>query len=213
MSNILKFAERQIGDAGDLALCVGWIARRWFARDLSQHPAEPPWYRSLGITAVWLSVAAIYAAGLIALFWSPFEFVWDVGFAKQRWEDFFRTPFAALYYGSEFHATEQVLRKVLFFAPLGALFAHAAAQFANWRLRRALLTVLFAGSIALAMGIEVGQLFLPAHLSDFTDVLLCTAGTAMGLAIASRILRGKTQSCNQAVTQRVGGRDDAEGIL
>src|SRR5439155_22366052 len=38
IEHILKFAERQVGDAGDLALCVGWIARRWRSLLESKEP-------------------------------------------------------------------------------------------------------------------------------------------------------------------------------
>jgi len=208
-----RFADTtDIVTAATGAAAGGWLMRRWYAEDLAQRPVEPGRFRDMGIAAAWLSAAVLYAAGLIALFWSPFEFVWDLDFAKQRWQEFFRTPFAALYLGSEFHATEEVLRKVLFFAPLGVLFALAAAQFADWRLRRAVLMVLFAASVALAMGIEVGQLFLPARLPDFTDVLLCAIGAALGMGIGSRILKGRAQTWNQTVTHRLGGRADGAGI-
>jgi glycopeptide antibiotics resistance protein len=95
---------------------------------------------------------------------------------------------------------------LLFFAPLGLILSQAAAQFADWRVRRFLLAVLFAASVALAMAIELGQLFLPTHYPDFTDVLLCAAGAGLGMALGSRILKGITQSQNQAIAQRAGSR-------
>jgi VanZ family protein len=143
---------------------------------------------------VWTSAAILYAAMLMVIFWSPFQFIWDVELARQRWADFFRTPFEALYWGSEFHAVQQVLRKILFFAPLGGLMAQAVAHVANRGLRRLFLCTMLSAGVAFAIGIELGQLFLPASVPDATDVLLCSAGVVLGMTIHIRVFNGIAQN-------------------
>ncbi len=185
----------------------GWIMGRWAGAGAPVPvTSESGRFRKLWRGVTWLSGAFLYGAVLTAVFWSPYEFVWDVDLAKQRWAEFFRTPFEALYWGSEFHAVQQVLRKLLFFAPLGAILTQVAAQVADYRLRRLLLALLLSTGVALALGIELGQLFLPEHVSDFTDVLLCSAGVALGMALCSRVLKRKIQSENPTFAHRLGDR-------
>jgi glycopeptide antibiotics resistance protein len=216
LASVIEFAQvlvySRIVDTTDIltqtlgAAAGAWWMGRWFAGTQSPAPACRRQFRGLAVAALWLIAAMFYSVAVTALFWSPLEFVWDVELARQRWAEFFRTPLTALYLGTEYNAVEQVLRKLLFFAPLGLILSQAAAQFADWRLRRFLLAVLFAASAALAMGIELGQLFQPSHVADFTDVLLCAAGAAFGMTLGARILKGITQSQNQPIAQRVGSR-------
>lgn len=193
---------------GTVGVTAGaWLTRRWFAEEISRAGVDVGRWRGVWTAAVWLGAAILYAATVIAIFWSPFEFVWDADMARQRWAEFFRAPFTALYAGSEFHATQEVLRKLLFFAPLGALLAQAIAHVAERRLRRCFLAVLFAGSVALAMGIELGQLFLPSHSADFTDVLLCAVGAALGMMLRGQIRKGEIHSYDQPIAQRLVVRE------
>ena len=133
----------------------------------------------------WACAALLYIGVLLVLFWNPFDFTLDRHLARSRWESFFRVPFAALYYGSEFHALQQVLRKLLLFAPLGALVSQMVAPL-RWPARPLAIGALFTCIFAVAMGIELGQLILPSHTADLTDALLCTIGATLGMAVALR---------------------------
>lgn len=136
---------------------------------------------------VYLSLALIYALFLAGVFWQPFDWVIERPFAEPRFQAFFRTPLAAMYAGSDFNAVTQLLRKTLFFAPLGALFAFSLKNVqgpARWLLRG----VLLAAAFALAMGIELAQVFLPSHTPDLTDAMLCFLGAAGGMGVATRLV-------------------------
>ncbi|MCE9545373.1 MAG: VanZ family protein [Planctomycetia bacterium] len=98
-------------------------------------------------------------------------------------------PFSSLYWGSEFNAASDVLRKVLFFMPIGAL---AAAGIWGLKLSRRGRWMAFAAALlytgCVSWAIEMVQVFLPPHMSDETDVLLAVAGGGVGLLLTWRAL-------------------------
>jgi len=138
----------------------------------------------------WLGIAALYAALVTAGYWFPFDFSADKEMIKQRLAGFFGVPFAAMYSGSEFKAVSNLFQKTLVFAPLGALITVAA-----WRMpvpkavRRIFLGGVLLVCFGVAFGIELGQVLSPRHTPDFTDVILCTAGTLIGMIVTARLLR------------------------
>lgn len=141
----------------------------------------------------WLGLAVVYAAALITIFWMPFRFVIDRNLILSRIHGLTRVPFAALFWGTYWNAMSQITSKVLWFAPLGALLARgiviSATQVSGRRLRA--LACLLA-CLALATTIELGQVFLPDHVADLTDVLLYETGAALGLIMTLRVLVSTT---------------------
>jgi hypothetical protein len=64
-------------------------------------------------------LAAAWASVLAIVFWFPFDFRTDAAFIKSQLDFVQRVPFEVYYFGTEFRAITEVLRKPLFFAPLG----------------------------------------------------------------------------------------------
>ena len=127
-----------------------------------------------------LAFALAWTCGLAVLFWYPFNFRTDGAFLRERLYNFMtRVPFEAYYYGTEFRAATEVLHKVLFFIPLGAILGLAVAQL-RWTWRG------FGTGIALvliaftALAIDIGRLALPEKNPDNIDVVLQLLGGAIG---------------------------------
>jgi glycopeptide antibiotics resistance protein len=166
-----------------VALGVGLWSNQTSRPTVQQLPVGP------GCSWAWLGLTAAYAAVLIIIFWMPFRFVIDRDVLRSRIHELNRVPFAALYWGTDWNAMTQITSKVLWFAPLGALLARGivirATQVSGRRLRA--LACLLA-CLALATTIELGQVFLPDHFADLTDVLLYGTGAALGLMMTLRVL-------------------------
>ena len=178
---------------GTFGVWVGaWVMRRWRGR--TQEPQPEP--VSSGVARrvwLWLGVAGVYAVLLAVVFcatsWQPLDLTVDKQQIRARFNGFFCVPFASLYQTSEFNAISQVLKKVLFYMPLGALFVLAVAPLAVPRaIRRILLAVLLLAAAGVAAAIETAQVLLPPHVPDITDVILCTAGAAIGMFVTLQLV-------------------------
>lgn len=154
--------------------------------------------------ANWLPfvLATGWMALLCFVFWFPFDFRTDGAFIKSRLDFVQRVPFEVYYFGTEYRAITEVLRKTLFFAPLGALLAWGVAR-QPWRWR----STLFALSMLVLLGmpglIELGQVMLPEKIADTTDWFLAWMGGLAGYGVAHRMLRAPRQLAPQrkAVTR------------
>lgn len=165
---------------GSVGVALGAVAARYLTvENGGALRPETPSARTR-IDGRFLAAALGYAALVAAVFWAPFDFTLDPEILKPKVKEFLRVPFQALYVGSDFNTMVQVLRKSLWFAPLGALLA-ASARHLQPPVRRYVLFILFAFCGAIAGGIELGQLFLPDRLFDLTDVILSWAGAGLGL--------------------------------
>ncbi|MFH1819766.1 MAG: VanZ family protein [Pseudomonadota bacterium] len=138
----------------------------------------------------WLpfALAAGWVAVLLFVFWFPFDFRTDGAFIKDRLDFVQRVPFEVYYFGTEYRAITEVLRKTLFFAPLGGLLAWGVAR-QPWRWRTTLFAVAMLALVGMPALIELGQVMLPEKIADTTDWLLAWLGGLAGYAVARRILR------------------------
>ena len=132
-----------------------------------------------------------WAVAVPALFWYPYQADWSGAFLAERWQQAFRVPFATYYMGSEYHALNELLRKLLVFLPGGLLWAYWTAAAPAWR-QPALHRTGAVGALVMAMLVETGQLVLPGKVADLTDLALETAGALVGLALGRRLF-GRTQ--------------------
>ena len=145
-----------------------------------------------------LALMGVYAVVLVAIFCSGGAWESDPARLWQRFHGFWRPPFAALYRGREYNALSDLLRKILFFLPLGILGAVA-----SWtsptpeRYRRWLIAAVLFYAATVCFSIEMLQVHLPpppgvldgpAHVADAGDVMVCTAGAALGLFLTWRVL-------------------------
>ncbi|MBN2474397.1 MAG: VanZ family protein [Pirellulales bacterium] len=166
-----------------------WVMQRWRGSDAGQY--GPPVV--LGGRArqawMWFGLAGVYSVFLVVLFCTPFHPIDDVPQIRVRLEGFLRLPFASFQRATVLNAVSEVLKKSLLFAPLGVFYAFTVAQSSFPRpVRRILLGTLLLIVAVVATGIEMAQVFLPPHVPDVTDVLLCVAGAATAMFITAQIL-------------------------
>lgn len=165
------------------------IARAWWNKAAGGSDPLPSGSRHWQVWGV-LGASLLYCMILLVLFCTPFAMIKDLRQAKARYSDFFDVPFAKLYYGSEFNAVSHVLGRMALFVPLGAMLAYAAFLVRAPRsIRRIFLAGLFVLAAGAAVVIELAQVFFPPRIPDITDVVLSTMGVALGMFLASRILK------------------------
>lgn len=151
--------------------------------------------RAVGIC---LTLMGLYALVLVAVF--CFGGVWETDAVRlsRRFHGFWRPPLAALYWSREYNALSDVLRKILFFLPLGVLGAVAVwGSWASKKRRASLHSAVLLYAAGVSFSIEMLQVYLPppkgdpsgpTHVADVGDVLVCTAGAALGLLLTWRVL-------------------------
>ena len=160
-----------------------------------------------------------WAVAVPVVFWYPYQANWSGAFLAERWQDTFRVPLATYYAGSEYHALNELLRKLLVFLPGGLLWAYRVAAAPAWR-RPGLYRVGAVAGLALAMLVEAGQLVLPGKVADFTDLALETAGSLIGLALGRRLwaqydvpLRAATPAALRTASVQNAGWPDLAAVL
>lgn len=185
------FVFSRVSDVTDLftaaagAALGGWVGSRLAAREASAGHA-PPW-------ALWLpfTLAAGWMAALLFVFWFPFDFRTDGAFLRERLHNFLtRVPFEAYYYGTEFRAVTEVLHKVLFFIPLGALLAWFVSGLRwTWRGYGTFLSLVLIAAVSL--GTVAGRLAQADKNPDSMDMVLQWLGGVLGFVIIRIILSRK----------------------
>jgi glycopeptide antibiotics resistance protein len=139
-----------------------------------------------------LAGAGLWLFVLAALFWYPFDFHWDRGFAKERLASFRRPLLQTYWTGSEMRALTEVIHKTVFFAPLGAALAIAVFPIRDRRARVGASVASILLIAVVALGIELGQVLLPRKVPDSTDAVLEAIGGTLGflamLSLRERLL-------------------------
>jgi len=179
---------------GTIGVWAGaWLMARWRRQGHQDEPQPAP---DSSPHKVWLrlAMAAAYSLFLVIAFCWPLEPIRDPQQLKARFDGFISVPFASLYRGSPLDAILEVPKKLLLYALLGAMLAWAAMPLRAPRpIRRLFLAMLLAGAAGVALLIEMLQVFLPPHVPDVSDVILCTAGAAIGMLVTLRIAAGRKQ--------------------
>ncbi|HVK56912.1 MAG TPA: VanZ family protein [Burkholderiales bacterium] len=116
---------------------------------------------------------------ICAVFWYPYNFQIrpDTTLARTF---FYDLPLESLFYQGELRAVTELLRKTLFFAPLGALLAFAVAPV---RAMSPQFPAMLLASLALflaAVWVEGGKFFLPGKYPGGTNVAMEFFGGLMG---------------------------------
>jgi VanZ family protein len=130
-----------------------------------------------------------WSAVLGAVFCHPFDFRVDPRTFGPRVNQLLSVPFRAYWLGSEHLAFVDLLRKALFFAPLGALLDVAFARVRGPWARRACAVGSVAAVGLVAGFIEAVQVFLPHKVPDSTDALVAAMGGAAGYAAVGALRR------------------------
>jgi len=155
----------------------GFIGGRLAAREAPV--GQPlPW-------AAWLPLvlATGWIGALLFMFWFPFEFRTDGAFLRERLHTFMtRVPLEAYYFGTEFRAATELLHKVLFFIPLGALLAWFVSRLRwTWRGYGTFFSLLLIAFTALV--VVVGRLAQPEKNPDSMDIVLQWLGGTLGFVV------------------------------
>ena len=149
---------------------------------------------------LWGVVAMVYSVILCLIFWWPLTFVRDNELIAERLEGYFRVPFASLYWGSEYNALTQMLRKSLLFSVLGFFLMRIINPAAvSSPLRRVVVAAAVVYSFGLGVVIELVQCAIPPHVADITDSMLYGVGACLGMFITLRILHAEPQFHRHAV--------------
>ena len=203
------FVVSRYSDATDLVTgACGVFLGAWWMRSLRGATGRAPDKPTPGARSwLWQGLVVLYVILLLALFWYPYDFTTEKGLVKERLRSFSKVPFGVIFGGSEMIAITQLLRKTLWFAPLGALLAKLVSLVAAGPAMR---RVLQAGCLVLmaviGVALELGQILLPRHVVDLTDVILYVGGGAVGMALATHLLATDTSSEPMAGNDR--GRVD-----
>ncbi len=182
------FVYSRVSDVTDLITAAAgaalgvWAGGRLAARvaPVSTLPAWSAWL-PFALAAAWVLLLGV-------VFWFPFDFQTDGAFIKSRLDFVQRVPFEVYYFGTEFRAITEVLRKTLFFAPLGGLLAWGVVR-QPWRWRGPLFALAMLVLAGLPAVIEGGQLMLAHKIVDLTDWLLAWLGGLAGYAVVRHLLR------------------------
>ncbi len=203
---IQLFVYSRVSDITDLFSAVAgaalgsFVGGRLAVREASADPPLP-W-------SAWLPLvmAAGWMAVLLFVFWFPFDFRTDGAFLRERLHNFLqRVPFEAYYYGTEFRAATELLHKVLFFIPLGALLAWFVSRLRwTWRGYATFFSLML---IALtAVIVVVGRLAQPEKHPDSMDIVLQWLSGTLGFVI-SRIFLSRKLRARQPVRSNAFSQD------
>lgn len=156
---------------------------RWYRGADAGHPVAA----KATVDWRWAAAAFVHVGLLFAVFWSPFDWIHDGAKVRGRLHGFLhRAPFVALQSGSDFNTMNEITRKTLCFAVLGAMVAAAVRRLKPRWLWHALGFVFCVG---IGTTIELGQVLLPSHVADVTDVILYGTGAMLGMLVVARLAK------------------------
>jgi VanZ family protein len=176
-----------------------WIGARLRAAspDAGAAAALEPRRRYVGLALLAIAWSAVLVFG----FTYPFNFHYDASTLHARTHALIEVPFRTYWLATEARAVSDLLLQLALFAPHGALFALAAARRrAAWAWGAA--ACVTAGAVA--AGIEVLQVFLPARTPDSTDIVVAAIGGVAGYAAFRALLRAAHRG-------EAPARDEARG--
>ena len=196
------FVESRISDSTHVILAVvggasGIALARFFRPPVG--PEERIGAAEPQLVLLWLVLCVIWLAVLVQIFWFPFNATWDLPSAWRRLQQAVtRAPFEVLFYQDYLQAFTDFIRRILFFAPLGALCGLIQrTSVGRWLPARVVRWGVLAAAVGVPVVIELGQLFLPQKTPDLTDTVLGIAGSLAGYGLIRRS-RSTTRAENAA---------------
>jgi glycopeptide antibiotics resistance protein len=124
---------------------------------------------TIGLRGVLLSV---WSVGLLFANWFPFDFNQQAELYRSNGKGFNWMPFLDYYEHDYIDAFNTMFQKMLVFGPIGVLLSSGRRK-VSW-------VVVALVSLVFAIGIEVGQFFLPGHYPTISDVLIEPVGALVG---------------------------------
>jgi glycopeptide antibiotics resistance protein len=183
---VSRFTDTTDLITGTLGVMGGILLTRWWHAGERSPESESLATESSAFDWRWFWFAFFYSLLLVFLFWTPFDFLTDVNQIRQRMDRFFSVPLLAAIAGDRFLGLSAIIRKFMFFAPLGACAVMATRRLQQPARQVTLFTLLMIVAI-LALGLELGQILLPAHVAAIDDVVLCFGAALVGALIAHRL--------------------------
>lgn len=184
-SRVADVTDVMTGSVG-IALGVGaaiWLSRR-------DAPASAPNGPRASALRLWPRLAAVvWLAALVTYAWYPFDFVVDREMVRERLPIFLAVPFRSYYFGTEFHAFTELMRKGLLALPLGVLLRLAWPLSHRRGIARLQSAVVLFALFGIFTGIEMGQIFLPDRFPDLTDAFISEGGAMVGLYLTTLLAR------------------------
>ena len=200
-ASVIEFAQlfvySRVTDVTDILLAgvgaaMGALAARQSQRTITRFDTPN--------AALWFSLWILWAMIILAVFWFPYDFDISRVTVTRAQAAFFRPVLENFYFGSEFHATNELLRKLGFFLPGGTLLGLAIHRSASNKRTSYVKSGL--ALFLLALLVEIGQLGLPQKFADLTDVLIQTAGGLFGLLVTRWVLSGHESAIKQFPVDR-----------
>ena len=174
------FVLSRVSDVTDLFVgTAGVLAGAVLARALRGWGAWPDARRRRLLHAA----LAAWLVFVVAVLWLPFDFEAARGSAAAWWAAVSRPPLATYFERSEYGALGEILRKLAVFGPGGLLLALLA------RGERPSVWPRVLALAALALGLEAGQVLLPAKLADLSDAALGLAGGLLGWRLGRALVQ------------------------
>lgn len=189
------FVYSRVSDVTDLfTAAVGAALGVWVAGRMNRHASGRASAEGATAPLLPLLLAAGWIGVILAVFWYPFDFRTDGAYLRGRLQGFMaNVPFAAYYFGSEFRAATEVMHKVLFFIPLGALLAWFVSRLRwVWRGYGTFFSLVLVAAIALTT--VAGRLAQPGKSPDNVDAVLHWVGGALGFAMVRNLLSRKRRA-------------------
>lgn len=184
------FVYSRVSDITDIfTSAIGTAIGVWLANRLNRHAHASSFQSYFAASALPLLLAAGWLPVVFAVFWYPFDFRTDGVFLRERVHQFLtQAPFAAYYFGTEYRAATEVLHKLLFFIPLGAMLGWFASRLRYvWRGYAAFLSL---GLIAcVSAAVVAGRLAQPEKHPDIMDIALHWLGGLIGYMLAWKVFR------------------------
>ncbi|MBZ4658430.1 MAG: hypothetical protein JG766_353 [Desulfacinum sp.] len=155
-----------------------------------RHRSAIPTQKRPGASFLWpVCLVGFFAWSLVVvwIFWYPFNFTRNAVEISARLHEFLRVPLITYFYRSELMGLTEILRRLLWFAPLGFFALGMLSPLDRWGnawLKWALVVPLLAVA---AFGVELGQVALPGKVADISDAVLGTVGAVMGSLGGARI--------------------------
>lgn len=197
------FVYSRVTDVTDICLAgvgawLGWIVVQRMAGTLSAVGRH--------LEHRWLALWLVWAVFTLGIFWFPFNFSLDGLNVAAANSAFTRLPFTTYYFTSEYHAINELLRKLGFFLPGGLLLGFAVYKTNGLKRRAAVSPMLML--VLLAIAVEAGQLALPGKVADVTDALLESAGGVLGYLMALWVGSGARSHTTQFAPKMPNGPVD-----
>ncbi len=168
--------------SGTLGVVLGVLATSRWRRSSALDALLAPSSGYLRRVAPYLIVAAVYAGLVFVASCMPFRPIHDPDQLATRYTNIFQQPFAVMHHAALDQVLVQALWHMLFFVPLGMLLGRAViAPSIPAPVRGVLLSLALLFVAAVALAIEVVQVYLPPHVPGMLDVVACTAGAALGI--------------------------------